>query len=322
MPADPLAARLSGRGYVVLDGGLATALEARGHELSSALWSARLLVDAPGEIRAAHAAYLAAGADCVITASYQATLEGLAKAGVPAEDAGRVLALSTRLARDAVADAWGDHGTGSARAPSEPRPLVAASVGPYGAWLADGSEYDGRYGLTLSELVDFHAARFGLLAASGADLLACETIPCLDEAVALLRLLDDTDDVWCWMSFTCRDGRSLRDGTPLEEAAAMAAAHPRVAAVGINCTEPRLAGELVERARSSTDLPVLAYPNSGESYDPIRKRWREDRAGSSWMEGCEAAWRAGARILGGCCRTGPAEIGRLRRHLETGDWGE
>ena len=275
-----------------------------------------------------HAAYLEAGADVLVTASYQATVEGLVRAGVTRGAAPDVLASSTRLAVEAVEAFEAEAAEEVPRAGASPRPgagsrpLVAASVGPYGAWLADGSEYDGRYGLSAAELADFHRERYRLLARSGADLLACETIPSMVEVEALLRLLDETAGVRCWMSVTCRDGRRMRDGTPVEEAAAVAGAHDRVSAVGFNCTEPVFAGELAERIGGSSGRPVVAYPNSGELWDGRRKRWRRGEEGASWIDGVESAWRAGARILGGCCRTGPAEIAELRRRLEHGDWGD
>ena len=190
----------------------------------------------------------------------------------------------------------------------------------YGAWLADGSEYDGRYGLSVAELADFHRERFRLLAGSGADLLACETIPSAPEALALLELLAGTPDAWGWLSFTCADDRTLRDGTPIEEVVDACAAAERVAAVGVNCTEPRWVGELVRRTRARTELPIVVYPNSGERYDGRTKAWSREVRGQSWLEGMRAAWSEGARVLGGCCRIGPEEIRELRTRLERGDF--
>jgi homocysteine S-methyltransferase len=320
---DPLADLVAGQGFVVLDGGLATALEARGHELPGPLWSARLLLDAPEEIRAVHLAWLQAGADCIVTAAYQATVEGLVAEGVSPADARAVLASSTRLALDARAAFLGGGsrpGSAPAQSAERPRPLVAASVGPYGAYLADGSEYDGRYGVPVESLVDFHGPRLSILAGSGPDLLALETIPSGREVTALLKLLEESTDLRGWLSVTCADGARLRDGTPVEEVAEQASACPSVCAVGVNCTEPRHVGPLVERMSSVSPLPILVYPNSGEVWDGRRKCWLPGPDGCTWMEGCAAAWRAGARILGGCCRTGLDDIATLRRAVEGGDW--
>ncbi len=278
-------ALLGEQGVVVLDGGLATELEARGCDLSDELWSARLLRDDPDAIRAVHRAYVEAGADCVISASYQATLERL-----PAE----ALRLSVRLAREA-------------------KPLiVAASVGPYGAARADGSEYTGVYDLDEGGLGGWHAPRLKILDESGADVLACETIPSLAEARAIASLLGTTP---AWFSFTCRDGERISDGTPIETCARHLDAIDRVAAIGVNCTPPRFVESLVKRIRGATRKPVVVYPNSGERWDAARRAWTGTRDPGEFAEAA-ARWRdAGASILGGCCRTGPGHIRVLRTRL-------
>ncbi len=269
----------------ILDGGLATELEARGHDLSDALWSARLLRDDPGAILAVHRAYVEAGADCVITASYQATLERLHA------DA---LRLSVRLAREA-----------------KPR-LVAASVGPYGAARADGSEYTGDYDVDERGLGGWHAQRFAILDAGGADFLACETIPSFAEARALARLLDRTP---AWFSFSCRDGERISDGTPIETCARHLDGIDKVAAIGVNCTPPRFVEELVGRIRSATRKPIVVYPNSGERWDAARRCWAGTRDPGEFAD-MAVRWRdAGATMIGGCCRTGPAHVRALRERL-------
>lgn len=319
-PGDPLAPLLAEKGWVLLDGGLATALERRGHDLSGDLWSARLLLDEPDEIRAVHEAYLRAGADCVITASYQASFPGLARMGLSAQQTAEVLTLSTRLAveaRERFLEA-ADVPAGSSGVP-----LVAASVGPYGAFLADGSEYDGRYGVAAAGLRDFHRDRLEILAASGADLLACETLPSAAEAEVLLGILDDLPGVSAWMSFSCRDGASLWDGTRIDDVVEMCSGHRAVVAVGVNCTAPRHVGALVERARAGTPLPLVAYPNSGERWDAGARSWTQDGVDEEswpWLDGLREAWRAGARVVGGCCQIGPEEIAELRRSVDGGDW--
>ncbi|TQM42693.1 homocysteine S-methyltransferase [Pseudonocardia cypriaca] len=274
---------------------MATALEARGHDLSDALWSARLLIDEPAEIAAVHRAFFDAGADIAITASYQASFEGLAARGIDRAGAERLLRRSVQLARDAAASAGGR------------RRWVAASVGPYGAVLADGSEYRGRYGLGVAALKDWHRPRMEVLASAGPDLLALETVPDVDEAEALVDAVAGLG-LPAWLSYSI-DGDRTRAGQPLADAFAVAAGAPEIVAVGVNCCAPRDVPAAVALARDITGKPVLAYPNSGAGWDASGRGWTgparfaaEDARG--WVG-------AGARIVGGCCRVGPAEIARL-----------
>jgi homocysteine S-methyltransferase len=302
---------------VVLDGGLATALEERGHILDTALWSARILLDQPEAIRDVHLAYLEAGSDCITTSSYQASFEGFASVGLSDRDAEAALLRSSSLALEARDAFWARAGHSSARR----RPLVAASIGPYGAYLADGSEYDGRYGIGVEELEDFHRRRFRVLATSGVDLLACETIPSAVEAEALLRLLDEEPgDIWAWMSFSARDGESLWDGSRFEDVVGMCVEHERIAAIGVNCTDPDHVVELIGRASTVTELPLIVYPNSGEQYDASTRSWVGEPAGDAWMSQVQAARAVGARGLGGCCRIGPPMVTQLRLRFGSGDW--
>ncbi|WP_245900850.1 homocysteine S-methyltransferase [Prauserella shujinwangii] len=284
---------------IVLDGGLATELEARGHDLSDALWSARLLTDAPDEIAAAHAAFFRAGAEVAITASYQASVPGFATRGLGARDAEVLLRRSVDLARRARDEVSGD---GRAR-------WIAASVGPYGAFLADGSEYRGRYGLTRRELVAFHRPRLEVLAEAGPDVLALETVPDAEEAEALLEALDVVD-VPAWLSYTV-DGARTRAGQPLREAFSVAAGRGRILAVGVNCCAPGDVAAAVRIAREVTGKPVVVYPNSGEGWDAVRREWTGE---SRFAPGDVAGWLgAGAALVGGCCRVGPADIAALAR---------
>lgn len=320
----PLRSFLDTAGLLVLDGGLATELEARGHSLDDPLWSARILLDDPEAVRAAHEAYLAAGADCITTATYQASYPGWRRAGLSAEEAGRLYRRASALARQAR-DAHMEH-----RGPEDrrPVPLVAASVGPYGAYLADGSEYDGRYGVERADLDAFHRRRYAVLADSGVDLLACETIPSALEAEVLVEIAADHPDVPLWVSFTCRDDRHLWDGSDFGEVVRRCAASPQVVAVGVNCTAPGLVPPLIRSARASTDRPLVAYPNSGERYDAAGRRWREgaqDAAGDSdaddpWLHAVGRAVREGALLVGGCCRVGPGRIAALRHAVDSGAW--
>ncbi|MFD3334450.1 homocysteine S-methyltransferase [Streptomyces sp. NPDC058700] len=291
-----------GAGVLVLDGGLSNQLEAQGCDLSDALWSARLLADGPEQIEAAHAAYVRAGARVLITSSYQATFEGFARRGVDRREAARLLAGSVELARAAAEgvreEVW-----------------VAASVGPYGAMLADGSEYRGRYGLSVRELEAFHRPRIEALAAAEPDVLALETVPDVVEAEALLRAAEGCG-VPVWLSYTVEGGRT-RAGQDLGEAFAVAAGNDRVVAVGVNCCDPAQAGPAVRQAAAVTGKPAVVYPNSGERWDARGRGWRGDVAFDPARATDWAA--AGARLVGGCCRVGPTTITALAASLALDD---
>ncbi|WP_413759432.1 homocysteine S-methyltransferase [Streptomyces sp. MMBL 11-3] len=286
-------------GTLVLDGGMSNQLRAAGHDLSDELWSARLLVEQPEAITAAHLAYFEAGADVAITASYQATFEGFARRGLSEERAGELLGLSVSLARDAARQA----GARGVR-----RPLwVAASVGPYGAMLADGSEYRGRYGVDVDGLERFHRRRMEVLAAAGPDVLALETVPDVDEARALVRAVRGLG-VPAWLSYSVAGGLT-RAGQPLEEAFAVAADADEVVAVGVNCCAPQEVEAAVRVAARVTGKPVVVYPNSGERWDAAARGWV---GSSTFTAGAVAGWeRAGARGVGGCCRVGPEAIAEI-----------
>ncbi|MGW8948516.1 homocysteine S-methyltransferase [Streptomyces sp. NPDC055709] len=293
-PARSLSTALAGGGPLVLDGGLSNQLEAQGCDLSDDLWSARLLADAPEQIEAAHAAYARAGAQVLITSSYQATFEGFAARGTGRDEAAALLTRSVALARAAAER-------------TEREVWVAASVGPYGAMLADGSEYRGRYGLTVRELEDFHRPRIEVLAAAGPDVLALETVPDTDEATALLRVSEGVG-LPVWLSYSVAGGRT-RAGQDLAAAFALAAGHDQVVAVGVNCCEPADADRAVELATRETGKPVVVYPNSGERWDAASRAWRgEVTFDPARLPGWAAA---GARLVGGCCRVGPDRIAAL-----------
>jgi homocysteine S-methyltransferase len=287
---------LPSESVLISDGGLATELEARGHDLSDPLWSAKLLADAPREIVAVHAAYFRAGATIATTASYQASFEGFAAHGIDRHEATGLLRRSVELATAARDEA----GAGDLR--------VAASVGPYGAALADGSEYRGRYGLSVAALMRWHRPRLEILADAGADVLALETLPDVDEAEALVDLVRSVG-VPAWLSYTI-DGTRTRAGQPLADAFAVAAGVPEIVAIGVNCCAP---DDVLPAIRMATniDKPVIVYPNSGERWDDQRRAW----TGPSRFSGELARqWvAAGARIVGGCCRVRPADIADVRR---------
>jgi homocysteine S-methyltransferase len=286
-----------GEAVLVADGGLATELEARGNDLSDSLWSARLLMDAPGQILDAHLAFFRAGAQIAASASYQASFEGFASRGLDRREAAGLMRRSVDLARAARDQLAGD---GQAR-------WVAASAGPYGAALADGSEYRGRYGRSVRELTAWHRPRLEVLAEAGPDVLALETVPDTDEAEALMAAIAGLG-VPAWLSYTVDGGRT-RAGQPLAEAFAVAAGVREVVAVGVNCCAPADVLPAITAAREVTGKPVIVYPNSGEEWDARRRAWTGQ---SGYSPALPRQWMAaGATIIGGCCRVRPADIARI-----------
>ena len=282
---------------MILDGGLSNALAARGHDLSDGLWTARLLRDAPQEIAAVHRSYFAAGAEVATTASYQASVGGFMAAGLSRADSEALIRRSVGVAREVRDELAGDGR----------RRLVAASVGPYGAVLADGSEYRGRYGLTRAELREFHLPRVELLASAAPDLIACETVPDADEAEVLVEIVDEVG-LPAWLSYSV-DGLATRAGQPLSEAFAVVEASTSVVAAGVNCCAPDDVLPALEIAREVTGKPGVAYPNSGQGWDSGTHAWTGSSAydvtlAPSWVE-------AGAAYVGGCCQVGPDDIAAL-----------
>ncbi len=308
---NPLLRVIDRQGFVLLDGGLATTLEARGHDLDNALWSARILIEDPDAVRQVHRDFLSAGADCIISASYQASLAGLVRYGLSLEEGEALMLASVDLAIEARQAFLETDDGASAR----PRPLVAASVGPYGAFLADGSEYSGCYDLDDSGLHEFHRERWRILSGAPTDLLACETIPSLREAAVLLSLLADTPGTWAWFSFSCRDGLHLNDGNRFVDAVRLCEDVPMVAAIGINCTAPQHVSSLITEARRVTTRPLIVYPNLGEGYDAENKVWLSGPSAGDWGESVRLWLETGAQGIGGCCRVGPRKIALTRRVL-------
>jgi homocysteine S-methyltransferase len=290
---------------VIVDGGLATELEARGHDLTDRLWSARLLVTDPDAIENVHLDYFRAGAHVATTASYQATVQGFKAAGL--DRAAAIAAITTSVliaqrARDRYAEETGRDTDGL---------LVAGSVGPYGAMLADGSEYRGDYDPGDIALRDLHAPRIDALLEAGVDLLAFETIPTIREAAVLLELLG-ASGARGWLSYQCRDTESTAAGEPVTQAFALAVGAPGVVAVGVNCVPPRTVRRLLAAAVTvAADMPLIAYPNGGDTWDPATRRWRSID-GESFDPAAARTWiDLGATWVGGCCRTGPDDVARI-----------
>mgnify|MGYP006273313741 CR=1 FL=1 len=297
---------------VAIDGGFATELEAMGEDLSSDLWSARLLEDGPAQVEAVHLAYLEAGARVVITASYQASVESFGTAGIPPSDAERLLATSVTLAQAARTRFVREH-------PDAPAALVAASLGPYGAMLAEGQEYTGDYGGAGVDAIEaFHHRRVGALLGPAPDLLAWETIPNLAEADAIARLQERFDGPPAWVSFQCRDGASIADGSAIEDAVERVAGAPGVRAVGCNCTAPEHVLELIGRCRAAAPhLAVVVYPNDGRIWDGARREWATGGVGGFPAEAVRAWADAGASLIGGCCGVTPAGVAAIAAALRT-----
>jgi len=309
----PIAAFLKQQGFVLLDGGLATELEKRGHNLKNTLWSASLLINHPQEIRKVHLSYLDAGADCITTATYQASIPGFVEQGISEKKAKSLLKKALEIASEARKQHLDNSKN---KNPSRIRPLIAVSIGPFGAYLADGSEFRGDYSVSTQELRSFHKSRWEILADSSADIFAFETIPSFREAVVLLDLLKSTPEIYAWISFSCTDGMRISDGTHLAECAELFVGCEQIVGVGVNCTAPQYISSLIKQVRQGAPAkPIVIYPNSGEVYDENRKSW----VGSSDLINLGTAaiewFNLGARLLGGCCRTNPSQIADMRRAL-------
>ncbi|HGK7504727.1 MAG: homocysteine S-methyltransferase [Kluyvera cryocrescens] len=305
---NPLTAILAESPFVLLDGAMATELEARGCDLADSLWSAKVLMENPQLIYDVHLDYFRAGAQVAITASYQATPEGFAARGLDETQSRALIARSVELARQAR-DAY------RAENPAAKGLLIAGSIGPYGAYLADGSEYRGDYQRSAQVFQDFHRPRIDALLEAGADLLACETLPSFDEIRALAQLLVEYPVAQAWFSFTLRDSQHLSDGTPLRDVLAFLADYPQILAVGINCIALENTVDALSYLHSQTPLPLVVYPNSGEHYDAVTKTWHHHGEACATLEGYLPQWlAAGAKLIGGCCRTTPKDIAALKAH--------
>ena len=302
--SNPITSILDHHPALVIDGALATELERRGYNLKDDLWSAKILLEQPEAIQELHYDYFEAGADCAITASYQATIPGFVKRGLNEKEAIALIQKSVKLAMVARDVFWSAEANRGGRS----KPFIAASVGPYGAYLAHGEEYIGNYGLTKKELTDFHRPRMKALIEAGADMLACETIPSLIEAQALAELLKEFPHTTAWISFSARDEKHISEGQVFADCVQLLEDNPQIVAIGINCTSPKYIPALIGSAKQHTNKPLLTYPNSGETYDATKNDWDGDPVYESFGEQARAWYDAGARLIGGCCRTTPEDI--------------
>lgn len=299
-------------GILVIDGSMSTALEELGCNLNDKLWTAKALVEAPEKVKEVHLNYFRAGADCGITDTYQATIPGLMARGYSQAQAEELIVRAVELFLEARQEWWESEGKDSGRA----YPLCLGAVGPYGAYLADGSEYRGDYGVSEQTLYDFHRRRMELLWTAGADLLLIETQPSLNEAIVEARIAEELGAAY-WISFSCKDGTHINEGPAIRSCAqTLSKGHPGLQAIGVNCTPPQFVESLVRELKDSCDLPVAVYPNSGEVYDPATKTWHGSRDGLAFGEYARRWMRAGASAVGGCCRTLPSHIREVVRARE------
>lgn len=297
---NPVDQRLQEVPFLILDGALATELEQKGFDLNDPLWSARLLIEAPEQIERVHHDYFEVGADVAITSSYQASIEGFKQRHITTEEAQALIRQTVTLAQDAR--------TRSGKSAA----LIAGSVGPYGAYLADGSEYRGHYGVSADVLEAFHRPRIEALIEAGADLLAFETIPSLEEAVVLFGILEAFPEVSAWLTFSLQDATHISEGTPLAICIETIGQHPQLVAIGANCFPASYATDFIRHVKTLTSVPIIVYPNSGEVYDPVAKTWSGTNQCTSFQVIAKTWYEAGARLIGGCCRTSPEHIAQIR----------
>jgi len=293
-------------GLHVLDGAMATELERKGFNLAGPLWSAHVLESSPEAIAAVHREYLEAGADCLLTASYQVSAEGFQEIGFDPQDAAKAAANALRASVALAEKVRSEYG-------SPRRIWIAASLGPYGAMLHNGAEYHGNYDCSFDDLVEFHGRRIAVLARTNADFLAFESIPLLEEARAILTALQLYPDVAAYLSFTCRDGTHVSHGETLRACAELLDTQPQVIGIGVNCTAPELIGGLIGELAKVTSKPIIVYPNSGEQWDALHRCWQGVEQVQAFGE-LAGRWRsAGAQWIGGCCRTGPEHVRAVAR---------
>ena len=284
---------------LLIDGGLSNQLEAQGCNLNHTLWSAHLIEQNPDAIIEAHLAYLQAGAKCIITSAYQASLPGLLKAGYSQSQAEQIIRKTVELAEAAIK-----------RSKRSEKIYIAASIGPYGAYLADGSEYRGDYGISDQNLKSFHKGRIELLDQTNADFFAFETIPSLQETRVLTELLQHTKKS-AWLTFTCKDESQLCDGSTIDDAIDIIKDHPKLFAVGINCTAPQNISALIKKIKTHCEKRVIVYPNSGDHYDIEIKRWHHASDPIPFRDMAQQWLELGVDIIGGCCQIGPQQINQL-----------
>lgn len=281
---------------MILDGGMATELEKLGVQTNTRLWSAIALVNHPEKIYEVHKMYLEAGANIITTNTYQANIQAFEEMGISCYDAENLVSKAVEIAKQARNDIL-------------PNGFVAGSVGPYGAYLADGSEYTGDYKLSENEFKEFHRARLQLLISGGVDVIALETMPNFSEVKSLVsELIEISPDIPYWVSFSLRDGKTLCDGTSLIEATKWVAKQKNVLAIGLNCVTTSIITQAISHLKQASRIPIIVYPNSGEKYDPNTKAWEETDKKMNFIKYSKEYLENGVKIIGGCCGTTPNDI--------------
>lgn len=295
---------------IIIDGALASELQRRGCDLNDSLWSAKVLIEQPDLIRQVHYDYFKAGADCATTASYQASPLGFAKKGISLDESIKLIKKSVELAQQAKEQYLTQIGKN--------KPLfIAGSVGPYGAYLADGSEYTGNYQLSEEEFIEFHQIRIQALIDAKADILACETLPNFAEIKAIVKVLKQYPTMTAWFSFTLKDANHLSDGTPLKEVIDYLNNVDQVVSVGINCIALEEVTAALTVLQTLTRKPLIVYPNSGEQYDPTTKQWHKNHQHNCTFKNQLPTWlKLGAKLIGGCCQTTPKDIAEIADYLK------
>ncbi|WP_041959661.1 homocysteine S-methyltransferase [Sulfurospirillum arsenophilum] len=306
---NPIEAILTKQKVLIIDGAFGTELERKGYDINDSLWSAKFLMEKPEAIGEVHKDYLEAGSDCVTTASYQASYEGFMKRGMSEAEAKALIQSSVKIAQKVRDTFWSETKNHDKRE----KPLVAASVGPYGAYLADGSEFRGNYGLSQEELMNFHRKRLATLIEAKPDLLACETIPCLIEAQALCKLLEAFPNMYAWVSFSAKDGTHINSGESVRECAQFLENQKQIVAIGINCTTPQYIESLIGEIKAVTTKPIIVYPNDGSTYNALTKTWDGLSKSSSYGKMAHTWYEKGAQVIGGCCQTTPEDIAQIAK---------
>lgn len=306
---NPIVSILEQQKIVIIDGALGTELERQGHDIKDALWSAKFLMQNPLAIAKVHEDYLRSGADCITSASYQASVEGFMQKGMSEEAAYGLIQSAITIAKNVRDTFWANPDNHNHR----PKPLVAASIGPYGAFLADGSEFVGNYGVSEAVLMDFHRKRMACIVEASPDVLACETLPCLEEAKVLCKLLEAFPTMYAWVSFSAKDGEHISSGEHIAECARWLDTQKHVLAIGINCTAPHYIESLIEQIKAVSSKPIIVYPNGGASYDALSKTWSGSSQTSSYGQMALRWYEKGARLIGGCCQTTPQDIAQIAK---------
>jgi S-methylmethionine-dependent homocysteine/selenocysteine methylase len=283
--------------FTVIDGGLSTALELLGADISGPLWTAQTVIDDPALLERAHRSFVEAGADIIATASYQCGTKQFESIGLSSKEARDALASTTTIARRAV------EGTSVA---------VAASIGSFGASLANGSEYNGRYGIEWQQVEDYHREKLAILVDSGADFIAIETIPLADEALLIAEILEELGAPPAWFSFGFTDETQTYGLDPVDKAVLSIAGYADLVAIGMNCTHPRYVDSLLaSMSELVSGIPLIVYPNHGREWDAVARCWIGDSMSISTMETVKRWVDLGARFIGGCCGIGPEDIAHL-----------